>query len=71
MQQLDEAPPTAREPAAGIGFVVVALIVALLLASLMLTPKPAQRMTPERCASAGGVWRPDVIGRQAHCDRSG
>ena len=71
MQQLDERPPATREPAVRLGLVVVAIVIALLLASLMLTPKPAERMTPQRCASVGGVWRTDVIGHQSHCDRSG
>ena len=71
MQQLDETKPATREPAVRIGVVVVALIVGLLIASLMLTPKPTQRMTQTRCAAIGGVWRSDVVGHQSHCERSG
>jgi hypothetical protein len=71
VQQLDETTPATREPAVRIGVVVVALIVGLLIASLMLTPRPAQRMTEARCTATGGLWRADVVGHQSHCDRSG
>ena len=70
MQQLEKSKPATREPAVRIGVVVVALIVGLLIASLMLTPKPAQRITESRCTAIGGAWRSDVVGHQWHCDRS-
>jgi hypothetical protein len=70
VQEVETTPPT-KEPAVRIGVVVVALIVGLLLASLMLTPRPTERMTADRCTALGGVWRTDVVGHQSHCDRSG
>jgi len=71
MQQLEEPTAETREPAVRVGVVIVALIVGLLLVSVLLTPKPARRMTPERCKAEGGVWRTDVIGHNWHCDRTG
>lgn len=64
----DVLPVAARRVITAIGLIAIAAVLVFAAVSFSAEPQ-ASSMTPQGCAAAGGVWEPDVIGHDGHCDR--